>query len=168
MRIVEGNKEMQIQFMRNTLKRLVWQGSWLLALALTLTACAAPPAPVAATPGPMTEAARCTAAGNTWDTDNHRIPQGYCAKGSAAPCQAAGGQWQRVCMMGTLACVQPYADANKVCRTGTDCEGRRCLQAADARGRTEPQTGRCIANNNPCYFGINLVNGQPVPTAVAD
>ncbi len=159
---------MQIQFMRNTLKRLVWQGSWLLALALTLTACAAPPAPVAATPGPMTEAARCTAAGNTWDTDNHRIPQGYCAKGSAAPCQAAGGQWQRVCMMGTLACVQPYADANKVCRTGTDCEGRRCLQAADARGRTEPQTGRCIANNNPCYFGINLVNGQPVPTAVAD
>ena len=110
----------------------------------------------------------CLEAGSTWITDNPVLPQGYCAKGTPAQCVANGGSWQRVCMMGKMACVQPYPDANKNCSTSSDCLGQRCLQSPEARGSTEQQTGRCITNNNPCYFGTNLVNGRPVPTAVMD
>ncbi len=100
--------------------------------------------------------------------EQFQVDERLLRQGTPAQCQASGGSWKRVCMMGTLACLQPYGDANKTCRSGVDCQGRRCLQAAEALHTTQPQTGRCIANNNPCYFGINLENGQPVPTAVAD
>ena len=141
-----------------------------LAVAGALTACVVSkvvegPAPAALQ---TSEEARCALGGGTWDKSNFKLTNGYCAKGTPEQCQASGGNWQRVCMMGTLACVQPYADANKTCRSGADCQGRRCLQAAEARGNSQSQTGRCLPNNNPCYFGINLENGQPVPTAVAD
>ena len=142
----------------------------LFVVAGAFTACAV--SNVEATPPlaqlPTSEEARCAAEGGTWDKSNFKFTNGYCAKGSPAQCQAGGGNWHRVCMMGTLACVQPYADANKTCRSGVDCQGRRCLQAAEARGNSQSQTGRCLPNNNPCYFGINLESGQPVPTAVAD
>ena len=142
----------------------------LIALTGALTACAVSNVEVKPPLAqlPTTEEARCAAGGGTWDKSNFKLTDGYCAKGTPEQCQASGGNWQRVCMMGTLACVQPYADANKTCRSGADCQGRRCLQAAEALHTTQPQTGRCIANNNPCYFGINLENGRPVPTAVAD
>jgi hypothetical protein len=146
----------------------------LLAVVAAVTACVAPPvavAPVLVQAG-MTEEARCAAGGGTWDARNVVLPQGHCAKGSPDQCQATGGTWQRVCMMGTLACVQPYVDADKACRSGSDCQGLRCLQTAEARGqnpsKAQPQIGRCLPNNNPCFFGINLENGLPVPTAVAD
>jgi hypothetical protein len=113
-------------------------------------------------------AQKCVAQGGTWDSGHVRIPEGYCAKGTPAQCQAAGGRWERVCMMGTLACVKPYPDAHKACADGRECAGRRCLMAPGALPQTVPQVGRCIANDNPCYFGINLENGRPVPTAVAD
>jgi hypothetical protein len=142
---------------------LLWMGLLTACAASSIEAVPAAPAPTA-----MTEEARCAAGGGTWDKRNFKLADGYCAKGTPAQCQASGGNWQRVCMMGTLACVQPYADANKTCGSGADCQGKRCLQAAEARGNSQSQTGRCLPNNNPCYFGINLENGQPVPTAVAD
>lgn len=117
---------------------------------------------------PTTEEVRCAVRGGTWDKSNFKFTNGYCAKETPAQCQASGGNWQRLCMMGTLACVQPFADANQTCRSGSDCLGQCCLKAAEARGNTQSQTGRCLPNNNPCYFGINLENGRPVPTAVAD
>ena len=140
-------------------------------LLMGLLACAAP----SGTPAPHSAAAltpeqRCASEGGTWDAASDRRG-GYCAKGTAAQCAAAGGQWQRVCMLGTLACVKPYADAGKACSSGKDCQGRRCLMDTGTPGAFPfqgPLTGHCIANDNPCYFGINLENGQPVPTAVAD
>ncbi|MBM3387251.1 MAG: hypothetical protein FJY36_06250 [Betaproteobacteria bacterium] len=115
----------------------------------------------------LTPAQRCEAEGSTWDASSERLG-GYCAKGSAAQCQALGGRWQRVCMLGTLACVKPYADAGKACQSGHECQGRRCLMNTGASRQWGAQTGHCIANDNPCHFGINLENGLPVPTAVAD
>lgn len=127
-----------------------------------LVACAIPHQPTS----PAAQA--CAAKGGTWDAENVRITQGYCAKGTPAQCQAAGGRWQRVCMMGTLACVKPYADAGKACSDGSQCAGRRCLMAPGASPLVVPQTGRCIANDNPCHFGTNVVNGRAVATPVAD
>jgi hypothetical protein len=117
----------------------------------------------------LTEAQRCLADGGTWDTGNTRIPS-YCAKGTAAQCTAQGGNWQRVCLLGTLACVTPYADAGKVCTDGSECVGKRCLapQGSSTFPGQGPMQGQCIANNNPCYFGINIEQGFTVPTAVAD
>ena len=155
-------------------KRLLNFGLACLALSLavagSLTACVVSkvvegPAPSAV---PTTEEARCAAGGGTWDKSNFKLTNGYCAKGTPAQCQASGGNWQRVSMMGTLACVQPYANAHKICRSDADCQCRCCLQAVEARGNSQSQTGRCLLNNIPCYFGINLENGQPAPTAVAD
>ena len=156
--------------LKNFLSAPRWRlAAFWLALACTLTACTAPkvqalsPPPVAAS-----QEARCAASGGTWDTANFKNGSGYCAKGTETQCMASGGNWQRVCMMGTLACVQAYADAGKTCCSGSDCRGQRCLQTVEASGSIQPQAGRCIANNNPCYFGINLENGLPVPTAVID
>lgn len=136
-----------------------------LALVCALAACMTTTAQTV--PLPMTEADHCDARGGTWDVGRFK-GAGYCAKGTPSQCQAIGGNWQRVCMMGTLFCVQAFADAGKACQSGVDCQGKRCLQRAEARGQEQAQSGRCIANNNPCYFGINLEKGLPVPTAVAD
>lgn len=89
---------------------------------------------------------------------------------TAAQCTAQGGHWQRVCLMGSLACVVPYADAGKACTDGSECAGKRCLapQGAGIFPGQGPMQGQCIANNNPCYFGINIEKGFTVPTAVAD
>ena len=142
----------------------------LIVLIGSLTACWAPQGAVIPAPQelPATEQVRCAAGGGTWDADNAILTKGYCAKGSPGQCLAQGGTWQRVCMMGTLACVKGYPDAQKTCRSGSDCQGQRCLQLPEARASRQPQIGRCIANNNPCYSGINLENGLPVPTAQAD
>lgn len=142
----------------------------LIALTGSLTACLAPQGAVlpATEQLPAPEQVRCAASGGTWDASNAKLTKGYCAKGSPGQCLAVGGTWQRVCMMGTLACVQGYPDAQKTCRSGSDCQGQRCLQVPEARANKQPQSGRCIVNNNPCYGGINLENGLPVPTAQAD
>ena len=138
---------------------LAWAGA-------VLMACAAPQSPPPA-PTALTPEQRCVAEGNTWDVGNARMG-GHCAKGGPVQCEATGGRWQRVCMLGTLACVKPYADAGKACQSGRDCQGRRCLMKAGASPQVVPQTGQCIANDNLCHFGINLENGHAVPTAVAD
>ncbi len=155
--------------MTNTMQKARRACIWL-ALAMAGAALVACSSPMEASVAGADRAAvqKCLAEGSTWDKDNVRITEGYCAKGTPAQCVAVGGQWQRVCMMGTLACVKPYADAGKVCSDGSQCAGRRCLMAPGASHHTVPQSGHCIANDNPCYFGINLQNGQPVPTAVAD
>jgi hypothetical protein len=142
----------------------------LIAATWALTACLAPQGVVipAAEPLAAAEQVRCASSGGTWDASNAILTKGYCAKGSPGQCLAHGGTWQRVCMLGTLACVKGYPDAQKTCRSGSDCQGQRCLQVPEARGNTQAQSGRCIANNNPCYSGINLENGLPVPTAQAD
>lgn len=88
----------------------------------------------------------------------------------AQRCVDGGGTWQRVCMMGTLACVVPHPDAGKSCTDGSACAGKRCLapQGTASFPGQGPMQGQCIANNNPCYFGINIEKGLTVPTAVAD
>ncbi len=159
------------------MSKTVWRGVGVLALLLGLAACArqAPPAapPVAQPPAqasaPATDEQRCVAEGGTWDSGSQRVPP-YCAKGTAAQCTASGGSWQRVCMLGFLACVQPYADAGKACTDGSQCAGRRCLapQGVSFVPGQGPMQGQCIANNNPCYFGVNIEKGFTVPTAVAD
>ena len=130
---------------------------------------AQPSATSPAATAPQTEEQRCVAGGGTWDTTNQRIPP-YCAKGTPEQCRAQGGNWQRVCMMGSLACVKPYADAGKACTDGSECAGKRCLapQGANVLPGQGPMQGQCIANDNPCYFGINIEKGYTVPTAVAD
>lgn len=138
-------------------------------VALALWGCAGQGGSASGVGTPTTEAQRCVAGGGTWDTGNARIPA-YCAKGTAAQCTAQGGNWQRVCLMGSLACVVPYADAGKACTDGSECAGKRCLapQGAGTFPGQGPMQGQCIANNNPCYFGINIEKGFTVPTAVAD
>jgi|GEM_PF-2390373 len=138
-------------------------------VALALWGCAGQGDSASGLGTPVTEAQRCVDGGGTWDTGNTRVPP-YCAKGTAAQCTASGGHWQRVCMMGTLACVTPYADAGKACTDGSECAGKRCLApsgTASLPGQG-PMQGQCITNNNPCYFGINIEKGFTVPTAVAD
>lgn len=138
-------------------------------VALALWGCAGQGDSASGLGSPVTEAQRCVDGGGTWDTGNTRVPP-YCAKGTAAQCTASGGHWQRICMMGTLACVTPYADAGKACTDGSECAGKRCLAptgTASLPGQG-PMQGQCMANNNPCYFGINIEKGFTVPTAVAD
>ncbi|WP_029086155.1 hypothetical protein [Brevundimonas aveniformis] len=76
----------------------------------------------------------------------------------AGQCAAAGGTMRPVCMMGTVQCVVPYADAGRTCRDGDDCQG-------DCRAETmEPQrgpvTGRCQANSDPCGCYANVEDGR--------
>jgi len=77
---------------------------------------------------------------------------------NAQQCQAAGGTMRPVCMMGTVQCVVPYADAGRPCRDGDDCQGAcRAESMEPSRG---PVTGRCQATSDPCGCFANVEDGR--------
>lgn len=79
---------------------------------------------------------------------------------AAAECNAQGGEIRRVGMMGSEACVIPFADAGQSCSDASDCEGRCLLSAGAVDPLPEPGTrvgGQCQPTNQPfgCYAEIN-------------
>ena len=77
---------------------------------------------------------------------------------SAAQCEAAGGDMQRVCRMGSIQCVVTYADAGRTCRDGDDCQGDCRADVGTPSGT--PVTGRCQATSDPCGCFANVEDGQ--------
>jgi hypothetical protein len=75
---------------------------------------------------------------------------------AAADCASRGGKMQEVGRLRTLQCVIQYADANRPCRTGSDCLGdcRTAGSVAVLEGRET--TGVCQADSNRfgCYTTI--------------
>ena len=76
----------------------------------------------------------------------------------AGQCTAAGGTMRPVCMMGTVQCVVPYADAGRTCRDGDDCQGD--CRAETMESQRGPVTGRCQANSDPCGCYANVEDGH--------
>lgn len=151
------------------------RGRWLIAAAaIALSACSTHPLTPAPTPptntpiGELRSPETCQQRGGTWDTGSRAVPGGLCVAGTAAACTKQGGQWQRICLLGTLACVLPYPDANKACTDASQCTGGRCHQRGEVRNTTGQLVGACIPNNNPCQGAIWIENGQTVPTPIAD
>ena len=77
------------------------------------------------------------------------------AKIDAEACREGGGEVQMAGMMGLYRCVTPYADAGKVCRDESDCEGR-CLgddNVTDYSAAPGEQQGVCEEDDSPfgCY-----------------
>ncbi len=87
---------------------------------------------------------------------------------AAADCTARGGTMQEVGRMRTLQCVIKYSDANKPCRTGSDCLGdcRTAGSVAVLAGRET--TGVCQADSNRfgCYTTVE--DGKAVATICVD
>ena len=66
-------------------------------------------------------------------------------------CRVAGGNWRRVCLMGTWSCVVKYADAGKTCRDGDECQGKQCrYNGKPVTDSTTEVTGSCVATSDPC------------------
>lgn len=148
-------------------------GRWLIAAtAIALSACTtgplAPPPPANVPIGELRTQQACEQRGGTWDTGSRAIPGGMCVAGTSAACVRQGGQWQRVCLLGTLACVLPYPDANKACTDASQCSGGRCHKRGEVRNTAGQLVGACIPNNNPCQGAIWIENGEAVPTPIAD
>jgi hypothetical protein len=81
------------------------------------------------------------------------------AKIDAEACREGGGEVQMAGMMGLYRCVTPYADAGKVCRDESDCEGR-CLgddNVTDYTAAPGEQQGVCEQDDSPfgCYSIVN-------------
>lgn len=69
-------------------------------------------------------------------------------------CEAKGGTYRRVCLMGEWSCVMPYKDAGKACTDGDQCEGKQCRFSGDAKPG-DSVTGACVRTSDPCgCFGL--------------
>ncbi|MDZ7627374.1 MAG: hypothetical protein U5J99_03060 [Parvularculaceae bacterium] len=71
-------------------------------------------------------------------------------------CKAKGGEVRQEGMLGAWRCTLPYADAGKVCRDKTDCEGKCLLPPQSEAAPGEAASGVCQANDSPfgCYAEI--------------
>lgn len=69
-------------------------------------------------------------------------------------CEAKGGTYRPVCLMGELTCVMPHKDAGKACTDGDQCEGKQCRYSGDAKPG-DSVTGACVRSSDPCgCFGL--------------
>jgi hypothetical protein len=84
---------------------------------------------------------------------------GTSAGSAQTDCTARGGTMQRVGRAQTLQCVITYADAGRVCQSGSECQSRSCVGPVDASGRSNV-SGQCQSTNMAfgCYTRIN--NGR--------
>ena len=84
----------------------------------------------------------------------------------AKACEYAGGQVQRVGMLGYDMCVIPYADGRKVCTDGSQCQGQCRTDNFDAYNKTI--TGQCQINNSPFGCYAEVTNGKGAPALCVD
>ena len=101
-----------------------------LALALVLTACAAPP-PV-------------------------QPPEPPAIPTTQSACVAAKGTWGAMGMRGLAGCSIPYADAGKTCTDGDQCRGDCRVTEPDQAMGDKPITGQCQASSSPfgCFARV--------------
>ena len=85
-------------------------------------------------------------------------------------CRVADGDWRRVCMMGTLACVVTFKDAGKTCRDGDECQSRQCRYEGKETPSMNGQsaTGKCHATSDPCGCFTLVEDGKIMGTLCAD
>lgn len=79
--------------------------------------------------------------------------------GPQADCAARGGSMQRVGRAQTLQCVITYADANKPCTDGGQCQAGRCQGPMEAASR-ENVTGQCQPTNMAFGCYTTVTNGR--------
>ncbi len=84
-----------------------------------------------------------------------------------AECAARGGAMQRVGRAQTLQCVIPFADANKPCRDGGECQSGRCLGPVDASGQANV-TGQCQPSNMTFGCYTSVINGRAAAAICVD
>lgn len=88
-------------------------------------------------------------------------PQGKTATPSEiAQCQSQGGSISKQGLLGRDFCVVEFADKDKVCTDGSDCQAGRCIAKQNAPFDDEVGkaiTGVCPSDNAPfgCYGTIN-------------
>lgn len=109
---------------------------------LLISACAAPSTqPV--DDGPMTIEQRRQ---QSWEQIDHNA------------CNAMGGEVRQDGMMGLYHCITPYADAGKICRDASDCQGqcRTSDDVTDYNAAPGTQVGKCQVNDSifGCYGTI--------------
>ena len=83
-------------------------------------------------------------------------------------CIARGGTMRRVCLMGTLACVEPYPDAGKPCRDKSDCRGQCRYTAGPLPPVGAQVVGTCQASSDPCGCFATVMNGKLQPMLCVD
>ena len=96
-------------------------------------------------------------------------PSGPTDAGSTKPplnptqaCEANGGTYRQVCLMGDWTCVMPYKDAGKRCTDNDQCDGKQCRYlASNPPPQDGTAVGECRRNSDPCGCFTMLVKGIP-------
>ena len=85
------------------------------------------------------------------------------AQADQAACEAKGGNYAQRGRAGLYSCAVSYADAGKVCRKASDCEG----QCRVEDGASAASQGQCQATSDRfgCYTFLDE-QGQPVGICV--
>lgn len=83
--------------------------------------------------------------------------------GERASCAAKGGNYTRVGLLGSWACVLPMPDAGKVCSDNADCAGQCIFDGQGAPGPDVTVHGLCQRTNSPfgCYSVVEHGHAQP-------
>ncbi len=79
-------------------------------------------------------------------------------------CQAAGGKWGPVGLMGVEACTLDAPDAGKVCSDSSECVGE-CWSTAEIGSKA---TGYCQPTNMPFGCHASVKDGVVQPALCAD
>jgi len=85
-------------------------------------------------------------------------------------CRVGGGTWRPVCLMGKPACVIRYADADKTCRDGDECQSKQCRYAGKQLPNADGNeaTGKCSATSDPCGCFTLVEDGKIQGTLCVD
>ena len=83
-----------------------------------------------------------------------------------ADCSTAGGEWKKVGLAGSLACVLKTKDAGKSCTDSSQCE-ERCLAMPDPADSTKV-VGQCQVDNQPFGCFAEMENGVAGPALCID
>ena len=82
------------------------------------------------------------------------------ASADAAQCRAGGGLIERRGRLRAEACVQPFADAGRVCSDNDQCAGDCITDIAEQENGSANVTGMCQADDRPFGCFAKVVNGR--------
>lgn len=82
-------------------------------------------------------------------------------------CEAEGGTYAQICLMGDWACVRRLPDAGKPCTDKAQCSGQ-CRFEGGTPPKDATAVGACQRTTNPCGCHASVIEGKVQPALCVD
>ena len=106
-------------------------------------------------------------AGNTSGTTSSTATSSTATNEEGKAC-GRGGTMHRICLSGTLACVEPYRDAGRSCTDGDQCDGDCRYEGGSTSAPGTKAVGTCQRFTDPCGCHTRVEDGKIEGTLCVD